>query len=117
MGESDPRLDQAALEAARANHGGPAALLTIPRGGYWLPEERPDPVAAAPADILRGCAGNPPRRERRPSRSGWVRSFGPETEDAVGRGRSRRAGGRGKQRPYLFTFPLGRVAACGGVGS
>jgi len=28
-------------------HGGPAAVQTIPRGGYWLPEERPDPVATA----------------------------------------------------------------------
>lgn len=47
VGESDPRLDREALEAVVARHGGPAAIQTIPRGGYWLPEERPDPVAAA----------------------------------------------------------------------
>ncbi len=47
MGESDPRLDRDALEAVLAQHGGHAAIQTIPRGGYWLPEERPDPVAAA----------------------------------------------------------------------
>jgi len=41
LGESDPRLDLAALRAAGAE------FQTIPRGGYWLPEERPDPVAAA----------------------------------------------------------------------
>ncbi len=47
MGESDPRLDVDALESVLAQHGGHAAMQTIPRGGYWLPEERPDPVAAA----------------------------------------------------------------------
>ena len=47
MGESDPRLDQEALDAVLARHGGAAAVQTIPRGGYWLPEERPDPVAAS----------------------------------------------------------------------
>ena len=47
MGESDPHLDRDALEAVLVQHGGPAAIQTIPRGGYWLPEERPDPVAAA----------------------------------------------------------------------
>jgi len=47
MGESDPRLDSDALDAVLAQHGGDASLQIIPRGGYWLPEERPDPVAAA----------------------------------------------------------------------
>ena len=47
MGESDPRLDPVALDAVLAGHAAPARLETIPRGGYWLPEERPDPVAAA----------------------------------------------------------------------
>ena len=47
MGESDPHLDRDALEAVLTQHGGHAAIQTIPRGGYWLPEERPDPVAAA----------------------------------------------------------------------
>jgi haloacetate dehalogenase len=47
MGDSDPRLNPDALEAVLAQHGGDASLQTIPRGGYWLPEERPDPVAAA----------------------------------------------------------------------
>ncbi len=41
LGESDPRFDLAALRAAGAE------FQTIPRGGHWLPEERPDPVAAA----------------------------------------------------------------------
>ena len=60
-GESDPRLDRAALESALANHGGPAALQTILRGGYWLPEERPDPIAAALLTFFAGVrAGRVP---------------------------------------------------------
>ena len=47
MGESDPRLNPDALDSVLAQHGGDSTLQTIPRGGYWLPEERPDPVAAA----------------------------------------------------------------------
>ena len=41
LGESDPRFDLAALRAAGIE------FQAIPRGGHWLPEERPDPVAAA----------------------------------------------------------------------
>ena len=41
LGESDPRFDLAALRDAGL------AFEGIPRGGHWLPEERPDPVAAA----------------------------------------------------------------------
>jgi len=41
LGESDPRFDLLALRAAGA------VFETIPRGGHWLAEERPDPVAAA----------------------------------------------------------------------
>ena len=41
LGESDPRFDLAALRDAGL------AFESIPRGGHWLPEERPDPVAAA----------------------------------------------------------------------
>ena len=43
LGESDPCLDFASLPEESAN----LRMLTIPRGGHWLPEERPDPVAAA----------------------------------------------------------------------
>ena len=43
LGESDPRLDFAHLPEG----SGSLRVQTIPRGGYWLPEERPDPVAAA----------------------------------------------------------------------
>ncbi len=43
LGESDPRLDLSRLPVDRAG----LRVQTIPRGGYWLPEERPDPVAAA----------------------------------------------------------------------
>jgi pimeloyl-ACP methyl ester carboxylesterase len=54
MGESDPRLDPVALDTVLAEHHGQARLETIPRGGYWLPEERPDPVAAALLTFFRG---------------------------------------------------------------
>jgi len=43
LGESDPRLDFSNLPEDRAG----LRVQTIPRGGHWLPEERPDPVAAA----------------------------------------------------------------------
>ena len=43
VGESDPRLDHFALPGDTDY----LRVQTIPRGGYWLPEERPDPVAAA----------------------------------------------------------------------
>ena len=41
LGESDPRFDLAALKE------GGVEFQSIVRGGHWLPEERPDPVAAA----------------------------------------------------------------------
>ena len=41
LGESDPRFSLAASRDAGAE------FQSIPRGGHWLPEERPDPVAAA----------------------------------------------------------------------
>ena len=44
LGESDPRLDVPALREWQTPD---ARVEVIPRGGYWLPEERPDPVAAA----------------------------------------------------------------------
>ncbi len=52
LGESDPRLgtrnpDSPEAAAAGERQGGTVRIETIPRGGYWLPEERPDPVAAA----------------------------------------------------------------------
>ncbi len=50
LGESDPRLSAADLSGARAageRRAVPVRIEIIPRGGYWLPEERPDPVAAA----------------------------------------------------------------------
>ena len=43
LGESDPRLDFANLPGETSG----LRVQTIPRGGYWLPEERPDPVASA----------------------------------------------------------------------
>ena len=43
LGESDPRLDLSHVPEDRDN----LRVQTIPRGGHWLPEERPDPVAAA----------------------------------------------------------------------
>lgn len=43
LGESDPRLDLSCLPEDHAK----LRVQTIPRGGHWLPEERPDPVAAA----------------------------------------------------------------------
>lgn len=43
LGESDPRLDLSRLPEDHAK----LRVQTIPRGGHWLPEERPDPVAAA----------------------------------------------------------------------
>ena len=43
VGESDPRLDLSALPPETSG----LRVQTIPRGGHWLPEERPDPVAAA----------------------------------------------------------------------
>ena len=57
LGESDPRLDLSRLpdETKRLR------VQTIPRGGYWLPEERPDPVAAALLTFFReqGMPGEP----------------------------------------------------------
>ena len=43
VGESDPRLDLSALPAETET----LKVQTIQRGGHWLAEERPDPVAAA----------------------------------------------------------------------
>ena len=43
VGESDPRLDFSSLPAETDT----LKVQTIPRGGHWLAEERPDPVAAA----------------------------------------------------------------------
>ena len=43
LGESDPRCDPDKLPAGTET----VRWQSIPRGGYWLPEERPDPVAAA----------------------------------------------------------------------
>ena len=43
LGESDPRLDFSRLPEDHAK----LRVQTIPRGGHWLPEERPDPVASA----------------------------------------------------------------------
>ena len=43
LGESDPRLDLSSLPPDTER----LRVQTVPRGGYWLPEERPDPVAAA----------------------------------------------------------------------
>jgi len=43
VGESDPRLDFSTLPAETEH----LKVQTIPRGGHWLAEERPDPVAAA----------------------------------------------------------------------
>jgi haloacetate dehalogenase len=43
LGESDPRLDLSCLPEETDC----LRIQTIPRGGHWLPEERPDPVAAA----------------------------------------------------------------------
>ena len=43
VGESDPRLDFSTLPAETDT----LKVQTIPRGGHWLAEERPDPVAAA----------------------------------------------------------------------
>ena len=43
VGESDPRLDFSNLPAETDC----LRVQTIPRGGHWLAEERPDPVAAA----------------------------------------------------------------------
>ena len=43
VGESDPRLDFSQLPAETDR----LRVQTIPRGGHWLAEERPDPVAAA----------------------------------------------------------------------
>ncbi len=42
-GESDPRLDLSRLPAETEK----VTVRVIPRGGHWLAEERPDPVAAA----------------------------------------------------------------------
>lgn len=43
VGESDPRISVSQLP----NETDCLRVQTIPRGGHWLPEERPDPVAAA----------------------------------------------------------------------
>ncbi|MGI4787406.1 MAG: alpha/beta fold hydrolase [Janthinobacterium lividum] len=43
LGESDPRIDFTQLPEDSDR----LRVQTIPRGGHWLPEERPDPVAAA----------------------------------------------------------------------
>ena len=43
VGESDPRLDFSNLPAETEH----LRVQTVPRGGHWLAEERPDPVAAA----------------------------------------------------------------------
>jgi len=40
LGESDPHASDILVPPDMR-------VETIPRGGYWLPEERPDPVAAA----------------------------------------------------------------------
>lgn len=47
LGESDPSLDMQAAKDFVGSYGGAARLELVARGGHWLPEERPDPVAAA----------------------------------------------------------------------
>ena len=54
LGESDPRLDASDVRAAGERRASGLRMETIPRGGYWLPEERPDPVAAALLTFFRG---------------------------------------------------------------
>lgn len=46
-GESDPRTDAPSLYAEWKHASRDLRIETIPRGGYWLPEERPDAVATA----------------------------------------------------------------------
>ena len=54
LGESDPRLDFSNLPEERPC----LRVQTIPRGGHWLPEERPDPVAAALLTFFREQTAN-----------------------------------------------------------
>ena len=56
LGESDPRLDVPALGERQTPE---ARTEIIPRGGYWLPEERPDPVAAALLTFFRERSDRP----------------------------------------------------------
>jgi len=53
LGESDPCLDLSRLPERHAK----LTVQMIPRGGHWLPEERPDPVAAALLTFFREQEG------------------------------------------------------------
>ena len=56
VGESDPRMDfspNCPRERDRLR------VQTVPRGGHWLPEERPDPVAAALLTFFREQVSRP----------------------------------------------------------
>ncbi len=59
LGESDPRLDSLALVALEERQTPGVRMEIIPRGGYWLPEERPDPVAAALLTFFRERSERP----------------------------------------------------------
>ena len=59
LGESDPRLDVPGLQAVGERQTADARMEIIPRGGYWLPEERPDPVAAALLTFFRERSERP----------------------------------------------------------
>lgn len=60
LGESDPHMNLASVRETLAALGNPVDVETIPRGGYWLPEERPDPVAAALLTFFRTHQGSTP---------------------------------------------------------
>jgi haloacetate dehalogenase len=52
LGESDPHIDCSNLPEENAH----LRVQTVPRGGHWLPEERPEPVAAALLTFFRETA-------------------------------------------------------------
>lgn len=57
-GESDPRTAPIHLEVEWKHIARDLCVETIPRGGYWLPEERPDLVATALLTFFERIRGN-----------------------------------------------------------
>ena len=60
LGESDPSVDPQVAADFVDSYRGDARLEMVSRGGHWLPEERPDPVAAALLTFFRENIGTRP---------------------------------------------------------
>lgn len=55
FGDSDPRLETEAIRRLLPLQTYSVDLQTIPHGGHWLPEERPDAVATALLTFFQAC--------------------------------------------------------------